>query len=1141
MLETPTAASSRIFIGGDFSRYNNAACPSVICLNAAGIRDNTFNPSISGAINTIAFNGSQFGNVVLVGGTSILAQYYAATGIQDPNFGDFSCVFGASQSKVIGIVVQGINRIVIAGRLYVVNNGSAPNRYCTVGVLNAAGSTALTLYSGLPGEFNSSYIASSVEATALAVKGDTILIARRATITGGPPTMVGQNNYVYRLGPGTISGSYNTGSGVVKTLAFHSGGKMLLGGEFTPSGSSAPIYLARLNANSASNATYTLDNTFTSTGPPNNRVNTLAVQTDAKVMIGGKFTKYGSTPRDRVARLTSAGVIDATNTVVPGVTFTWRKNGVLIPTAIDSTLTLVSGGTGITDRYLATATVNGQTATSNTVTVVDAPNVVIDPSTTTPVTAILAGAYNTITVNPGGIGQLTGNIRVLDSVIVKTAGTLRLGPWRILPTSSSTNSKFRVKSGATLSVGHRGGITLAPDTTGAINLARRAFEQDANYIYTAAATPITNPVNAVQFTGNGLPTRVRNLTDSTGVSVLNTGPGPGLPITLKLSAPTSIVRVLKITSAPGGDFDLNNKPLVLLSSAAGTALVVNNAGSGVVRGRAIVQRYINRVPTSGIDYRYYSSPVTGNMTVDSLRTTTFTPVITPGSSANVFQYDESRLGPGTSFEYGLTPPAALTTPLAVGKGYAVKLGANEMLSFRGTLTTGLQPSSPLVRSVPAGSVPDNRGWNLVGNPYPSPIDWSLLAPANADTANVGAAIYVYESTGPNAGVYIPYVSGVGRSPILATGQSFFVRVRKGKTAGQLTFNDSMRITSYDTLATFSRLPSPPQVSIALANRNGGSSTSRPPVVVYQNLKAKVVTGYSPLTDAYFIPANTSTSVQALSVTVTAPDPNEELTIKGVRSFSNGTIIPLTLRADRAGTYKLNFTIRVPSGVTVFLDDTLRLQRGSVNLSTQDTVNLTLTAQEAVKSTGRFSLRFVNTPLPVELTAFAVARRSPTAASLTWTTATEKANAYFEVEASTDGTAFRRLGQVPGQGTSSQSHSYSFADEDLARYAVPVVYYRLRQVDTDGTGSYSPVRSLSLSSLGAAPIKLVAYPQPASDLLHVLGATPGAMLVIDDLLGRRVYTAPMPTSNTADLLLPATLPAGTYLLRSGSHALRIVLQ
>ncbi len=94
-------------------------------------------------------------------------------------------------------------------------------------------------------------------------------------------------------------------------------------------------------------------------------------------------------------------------------------------------------------------------------------------------------------------------------------------------------------------------------------------------------------------------------------------------------------------------------------------------------------------------------------------------------------------------------------------------------------------------------------------------------------------------------------------------------------------------------------------------------------------------------------------------------------------------------------------------------------------------------------------------LPVNLVSFDVSKEQG-GNLLTWTTASEINNDHFEIQYSEDGISFITIGYVAGQGTSYQINNYSFFDE---RSFNGTVYYRLKQVDFDGTTSYSNTISL----------------------------------------------------------------------------------
>lgn len=100
----------------------------------------------------------------------------------------------------------------------------------------------------------------------------------------------------------------------------------------------------------------------------------------------------------------------------------------------------------------------------------------------------------------------------------------------------------------------------------------------------------------------------------------------------------------------------------------------------------------------------------------------------------------------------------------------------------------------------------------------------------------------------------------------------------------------------------------------------------------------------------------------------------------------------------------------------------------------------------------FKLYGTKSVVPVELTSF-VASASNGQVQLNWTTATELNNKGFEVQRSSSDNQFVTVGFVNGNGTTAQTHSYSFADENI----IPGVYsYRLKQIDFDGGYEYSNV-------------------------------------------------------------------------------------
>jgi autotransporter-associated beta strand protein len=96
----------------------------------------------------------------------------------------------------------------------------------------------------------------------------------------------------------------------------------------------------------------------------------------------------------------------------------------------------------------------------------------------------------------------------------------------------------------------------------------------------------------------------------------------------------------------------------------------------------------------------------------------------------------------------------------------------------------------------------------------------------------------------------------------------------------------------------------------------------------------------------------------------------------------------------------------------------------------------------------------NPPVPVELTYFEVISAEKQNL-LTWETASELNNHYFDIEKSITGVDFISIARVSGNGTMQTISKYSFSDYDIGPYQMSY-FYRLMQVDYDGTYSYSPI-------------------------------------------------------------------------------------
>ncbi len=144
---------------------------------------------------------------------------------------------------------------------------------------------------------------------------------------------------------------------------------------------------------------------------------------------------------------------------------------------------------------------------------------------------------------------------------------------------------------------------------------------------------------------------------------------------------------------------------------------------------------------------------------------------------------------------------------------------------------------------------------------------------------------------------------------------------------------------------------------------------------------------------------------------------------------------------------------------------------------------------------RFTLGTTNpATLPIELLSFDAVQKEHTV-ELQWATASEQDNDRFTVERSADLQAWTAIGEVPGAGNSSTTQWYQLVD------GTPLLntsYYRLRQVDTDGTSTLSAVRPVHF-----ARSTLAIYPNPTDGHFTVVLPSANTRVHLVDLRGRAV--------------------------------------
>jgi photosystem II stability/assembly factor-like uncharacterized protein len=184
---------------------------------------------------------------------------------------------------------------------------------------------------------------------------------------------------------------------------------------------------------------------------------------------------------------------------------------------------------------------------------------------------------------------------------------------------------------------------------------------------------------------------------------------------------------------------------------------------------------------------------------------------------------------------------------------------------------------------------------------------------------------------------------------------------------------------------------------------------------------------------------------------------------------------------------------------------------------------------AVQSDGGISSYII--VVPVELTSF-TANASNGNVELNWRTATEVNNQGFEIERRTETSEFRTIGFVEGNGTTTEPRSYSYLDKTVEQ---GVTYYRLKQIDFDGTYAYSDVVEVNVT--GPLSFDLSQnYPNPFNPSTMIKYSIPesgNVKLSVYNLVGEEVAVLVngFSQAGTFDVTFNASnLPSGVYLYK-----------
>jgi hypothetical protein len=398
---------------------------------------------------------------------------------------------------------------------------------------------------------------------------------------------------------------------------------------------------------------------------------------------------------------------------------------------------------------------------------------------------------------------------------------------------------------------------------------------------------------------------------------------------------------------------ITNDKLVFLADATKTAMI-DGAGTGTVFGNVTMQGYL----PSGYGYKYLSSPFQA-ATVNELAAE----VNLAAPFPTVYSYDQSLLSAGW-VKY--INPAGILNPL---EGYAVNFGvasAPKIIDMTGVVNNSLV-SKVLFNNNNLYTL----GFSLVGNPYPSPINWNTGA--GWIKTNIDNALYFFNAstTDQYGGTYSSYVNGISSdggisSNIIPAMQGFFVHVTNGTfpVSGSLTINNAARTNLFpsakilkgkgdllsSTTANFRQSDvSDSKIMLRLqAAYEQGSLVSDPAVIYFDDVATKK---FDKEYDALKL-MNTDKAVPNL-YTISSDALNLSINALPTSTDSVSTI-PVGIKTEQSGF--VNFSVShlnsLPYGLKVYFQDAQAKQLHDLRLDPNYRVQLI-----AGKFDNRFSLLF----------------------------------------------------------------------------------------------------------------------------------------------------------------------------------------
>lgn len=520
-------------------------------------------------------------------------------------------------------------------------------------------------------------------------------------------------------------------------------------------------------------------------------------------------------------------------------------------------------------------------------------------------------------------------------------------------------------SGGTASIAVNGNVNI---TGASFTSSSAAMDIKRNFTVSGSGTFAHNN-GTLRFSGtSGTQTITAPSATFRSIDATNTSASPGLIFESNNQLAGVLTLGTNVVVDPDGAS--NNRIVTLLSSAdsptADAAIGILPAGASL-NGQVTVQRYMSIEGASGGRiYRYISSPLVAATVADIQGeipiTGTFTGRSTcPGctSSQSMFSYNESILtdinNSGVAdFDDGYIdfPQNTNLETLVPGRGYAMFVRGNLIgtarWDVRGNINTANNGVITLPVSYTSSGVIANDGWNLVGNPFPSTINWN--AASGWTKTNINGSIYIRDNAvaGGQYATWNGVVGTNGGSRFIATGQAFWVKA--SGAAPVLTVTENIKAAGTQAIFFKEETPS----NLIRITLNQGSN--RDEAVIH--FRSDATSDFDTEADALKLPnAGFSLSTQLPG--------KEKLAINSIDLASCSTTA--TLVTDNIANGSYNFTFDELSTfsqeTTITLHDAFT--KSDVDVRGIENYLFTVTANPESSSKSRFSITIIQKATPMD--------------------------------------------------------------------------------------------------------------------------------------------------------------------------------